>query len=613
MALDQSMTRQRTALPARAGTLFWRRVVRDPIDAGRLRDVGWPHGLRAIVGSAVLVYLIGALLVVFSPLIRRGLELSVAPDLGPAVPRGIVWLLLFMIMFTLALFQAATLRGPWWFRALGLVISIGLLAIWGILGAQNLGSPLLLGVVLAPLLCLVLLLVVRGRRPFAWWEPPLILLLDAVVVSVALTGFGIGSRPLGFDFAPVLLQQTITVLGQLAIPISLAAGVALAEITVRATVWATRLVGRLLPTDPAGRSAGGSAPAAGWPRRNAAYLLLRRNAAYLLLAVLLVLRLGQGVFEFASLDPITQGWRARLVTAGYAVVMALVGLAVFRLSRRRAAAVAASELPETLGRIAFPIGVAMTGLLLPVSIGLLGLQAVISLDPTGTFAGMAFDPVGLFGSTAAVGVARLLLALILLVLAVRQARRGGTGIALLFALVAVMLLPVPLTWFTGGRVAITPDSDLLNLLATLVVVVALGWFAIRGSLTRIRAVGLGGLLILSGLFSYRDFISDPLGALLGFSGAALVMFGLTWGLLTECDFANHDGRRFQVPTRVMLALANFVLAITIVAYGALVRDPGAALNLDKIADLGDFVLGTALLVSAFVCVLAATAADTEVG
>ena len=70
-------------------------------------------------------------------------------------------------------------------------------------------------------------------------------------------------------------------------------------------------------------------------------------------------------------------------------------------------------------------------------------------------------------------------------------------------------------------------------------------------MTAQRALAFAGMLILSALFSYRDFISDPLGAVLGFSGAALVLFGLTWDLFTGSGWANRESRRFPRHTRVL--------------------------------------------------------------
>ena len=51
-------------------------------------------------------------------------------------------------------------------------------------------------------------------------------------------------------------------------------------------------------------------------------------------------------------------------------------------------------------------------------------------------------------------------------------------------------------------------------------------------------------MALCALFSSCDFVSDPVGALLGFSGAGLVLFGLTWDLFTGSAWANGQSGRF---------------------------------------------------------------------
>ena len=112
------------------------------------------------------------------------------------------------------------------------------------------------------------------------------------------------------------------------------------------------------------------------------------------------------------------------------------------------------------------------------------------------------------------------------------------------------------------------------------------------------ALAFAGLLILSALFAYRDFISDPLGAVLGFSGVALVLFGLTWDLFTGSGWANGHSRRFPRPTRVLLILTNYVLTMTVLGYAALVRDGSTTIYFDPFAQLGDLILGTGLAAAA---------------
>ncbi len=54
---------------------------------------------------------------------------------------------------------------------------------------------------------------------------------------------------------------------------------------------------------------------------------------------------------------------------------------------------------------------------------------------------------------------------------------------------------------------------------------------------------------------------------------------------------------------MLLALTYTLLTVTVLAYGSLVRDPDNYADLDDFAELGDLVLGTALLAAAFTAVL----------
>ena len=158
----------------------------------------------------------------------------------------------------------------------------------------------------------------------------------------------------------------------------------------------------------------------------------------------------------------------------------------------------------------------------------------------------------------------------------------------------------------------TIDADAINLVSTVLVLVAAAAAALWRVLTRQRALAYAAVLILSALFSYRDFISDPVGALLGFSGAALVLFGLTWDLLTGSGWGNGESRRFGRPTRVLLVLTNSVLTMLVLAFAAVIRDGSQTIYLDRYAELGDFVFGTALLAAAVIAGYAAAARDAEI-
>ena len=202
---------------------------------------------------------------------------------------------------------------------------------------------------------------------------------------------------------------------------------------------------------------------------------------------------------------------------------------------------------------------------------------------------------------------RLLVGVALTVLAIRSARRGHLDTALLLGAVAVMLWARVARPLAGGWLDIGSGVGLLNLLATAVVLGVIGWLLVRRALTPVRAVTLSGALVLTLLFGYRDFVSDPLGALLGVSGIALLLFGLTWALLTEAGPANEGSPRYPTSSRVLLVLANSVLAASVAAYVSLLRDPGATPDLGGFAALGEDTLGAALVAAVLVAALLAVA------
>jgi hypothetical protein len=554
--------------------LFLARVLRDPIRSGRLRNTAWPYGLGMVVAAAYLLYAVAAGVVIFSSRIREGAELTVSSTSAASLPRGYVWLLILLVLVALALFQTAALHAVWWLRLVGLAASMVVITTWGVRYTSISGGLIEAVLSVVAILALIAFALVRGRRPFAWWEFPVVLLLLSAPVALGVALVNRTARPLGYDFVSVYLQSTMTSLGPLAMPAAVAAGLSVAEITVSGTLWATRLT----------------------------MTYLARRLAYVVLGSLLVLRLGQATWQLTTWDWVRQGWNVFGTWLIFAAVLALLSAVVLRLGGRGPLTV--SLLPERMASMALPLGLALVGIafLAVVVLGVFGVAASLAPAQIG-----AQSDQWLSGLTSITGpnIFRILLALALIALALRVARRGKPATGVLLVCVAVMLLARVARWATNGILNAGVGADALNLIATLVLVVAVTVTAVRRRLTPERAIGFSGALVLSALLAYHDFVSDPLGALLGFSGAALVLFGLTWGLFTDSGYANDGSRKYPVPTRVLFVLANAVLAITILAFTSLVRDPTATINLDDFAALGDQVLGTALLAATFVAVLTA--------
>ena len=555
-------------------------AVGDKVSAGRLRNVGWPYGLEAVVALVLLLSCVAALLALLSGPLRRGSVLIIATQGGSSTPVGLVWLIAFLVVVALALFTLAAMHGPWWLKILGFFVGAMLLAVWGVTGAA--GTSLLpTALAGAAILGLIAFWIARGRRSMAWWEFPLLLGLYALPVGAVMAVMSANAENFGFEFALLLVEQTASLLGFLVLPAALVAGAAVAELTVAVTVAATRQ----------------------------AQLLAQLRWVYVAVTVLVVLRGVQIGFQLADLDPVEEGWLAIAPALGLAAGFGLVSWLMVRVGRRHDD-VAVSELPDDLARVGVPIGVALVCVLLPVFAFLFGYQALFGLFPD-VARSIDFDPSPVVDRITdafrgAVGV-------VLIVIGTRLARRGRLGAAVILGCVGVVLLGLAMRLITGYRWALWIDPDALNLVATATVFVVLAWHLSRRSLTKSRAIAIGALLILSALFSYRDFVSDPIGALIGYSGVALVLFGLVWDFLTGLDWANGDSRRFPRPVRVLLAVTYTLLTVTILAYGSLVRSSSTAAELDAYAELGDLVFGTALLGAAFTTVLRTVRNEQPVG
>jgi hypothetical protein len=547
----------------------WRAAVADKVSSGRLRNVDWPYGLGAVVALAMFLGVAAAVLALVSGPLRGQSDLVVPGTLHNSTPSGLVWLLTFLVVAAVAIFSVAALHGPWWLKLLGFGTGAVFVAMWGVTGGIGLrGGPILAG---GLILLLLALWIWRGRRPFAWWEFPVVLAIYGVGIGVTVGSLSVNARDFGFEFTPVLLSQMAGTLAFLVLPAALVAGASVAEITVALTVAAARQ----------------------------AQGFTERRWPYVLLGLLVCLRVVQLTWQVVSADPVEEGWLAILPAIGMAAALGGVTWLLVRISDRPAE-LRVAELPDEMLRIGIPVGVAVVCVLIPVSAFLFGYQILFGLSREAAQA-INFDPSPVVDRL--VDGFRTVLGLILVGISLWLARRRRLGVAVVLGCSGVMLVALGMRLLTGYQWALWIDPDSLNLVATVTVLVLLGWHLVRRTLSQQRAIAMAGLLILSALFSYRDFVSDPVGAVLGYSGVALVLFGVTWDFLTGSDWANGESRRFPRPVRVLLAITYAVLTVTILAYGSLVRAATSYANLDDFAELGDLILGTALLAAAFTTVL----------
>ncbi len=565
---------------ARFAAAIVRQTVVEPIRNGRLRDLDWPYGLRSIVLIGYVGFGVAAATVVMSGLIRQHSNLIVSAT-GLGLPEQMIWPLVVLLSFGVACCMSAALHGPWWLKLLGLLFALMVIGTWSLRRgslAGWAGWPWIAGALMTSVIILV---IIRWRRTFAWWEFAAFWALIGLgmTVGVAETRY---AKAFGTDFNPLNLQQTAAFLGYLVLPAAALAGASVAEITVRATVSATENAQRLT----------------------------RRVWPYLILAVVIGVRVAQAGWQIAHRDPIVHGWTALLWAGLLVFAFGLVGAVLLRICRRRSSYPVVSELSDELGRVGFAVAAALLAVSLPVQIFLAVVQVFASLAPNGANSTFAYDPAPILDRI--IDPSRVLIGLALLVLAVLAARRGQANRALVLGSIGVMLTMLARQLVFGDRTAAPINQDGVNLVTSALIIVAVAVSLVRRRLTHRRALAFAGVLILCALFSYRDFISDPLGSLLGFSGAALVLFGLSWDLLTDSGWGNRESRRFPRPTRVMLVLTNYVLTMTVLAYAALIRDGSTTIYLEPFAELGNLIFGTGLLAAAVVAVLDSTWRDRPI-
>lgn len=553
-------------------------ILADPFRKGRLRMRGWPTGLRPIVVIAVCAYALAVLGIVFSGPLRESLDLSVT--VGSATlsfPRPVLWVLLFLVVLAMALLQTAALHVSWWLATAVTTLTVLVLLFAGALDNESLFSPgrmttILLGV------GVILFTAIRRRYRFAWWEFAVILPTVGIAFAVATGRATAQSSPNGLDFGPTVLSLTMSTLGQLAVPAAIAAGAAVAELSASTALWVVGVVRRRLPA----------------------------VAVVIALAIVTVWRMWGLWAVFTSVE----GVGIVQFVSSALLVLAIGGLwfMLMLVRGKRRLVPSALRLVDRLGAVATPIGAGLAFTLGPLVVTLLATQIMFAYGVPLESVVALQSVVGLLTTSTATALVRLAVGVALIFLAFVFARRGGRTIPELIGGIGIVTITVALAGLFGLGDLLWTSSG-LTAVATIGCFALLGWFAIRRSLTVTRVTGLTVALLLAAFFDQRDFVSDPLGALLGFTGVAFVLFGFVWSFLTGGANANSTSPKFPRPARVLIFLANSVFGVTVLAFSALARDPNASINLGAFAEVGDQLFGTGLLTAVLLSVIAAVLRD----
>ena len=558
--------------------LFVVRVFVEPVREGRLRDIAWPSGLRAIVAVGIASYVVAVALVLFSGLLRESFELATQTGAGSAtVPRGVVWLVMALTAVAVSLGQSGALHGRAWLRWVVTTFTVLVL----LLASTPDLSPVPVGriVAITASLGLILFVALRGHRRFAWWDFVVIFGVIAGSFAASIAAVASASLPLGFDFGPVVVSLVLLTVGQLAVPAAIAAGASVAELAVTSATWAVGAV-----RDRLGRV-----------------------ALVVLLCLVLVWRIVDMVPAVALIvtDPLPE--IAPLVSAlVFLVVVGGLWMLVARV-RRGGDAPTTAGLVSALSATALLIAAFLT-LTIPSSIAQLGGLVVVAYSGSNPLLGSALLAVSeLIGSFAFINLVRATTGAVLIVIALVLARRGRTVVPELFMAVGVANLLTGINVAFGLSLGWTSIS--LSVIATIAVVGMLVWLLVRRALTPTRLVAISAALLMAALFAHRDFLSDPLAAVLGSAVAATVLLGFVWALLTGYGAANKDSPRYPRPARVQLVLANALFGATVLAYGVLARDPDSVINLGQFTDLGGRSFGDALIAGSLLVALTSAARD----
>lgn len=569
-----------------------------PIRSGRLMNTGWSPGLQTIVMCGTAAFVLAIAIIVASPLLRAWLPLAVVDGaLLLSLPRLLIPLFFSLVILSIALAQTAALHIDW--RA-SVPITIVTCLLLLLMGGLDQGDSLIATaltpaklVAASAAVALVVLLLVRRRREFAWPEFAVVLVLVGGTAVISLGRSAAHSAAFGLDFGPTMATTMMSSLGSLAVPAAVAAGVAVAELAI---IGAIAVVGALgvRDTTAAVVSDGTTTP------RSARVLLWAFVALAAWVAVENVVRYATGAPTAPTAEEL----------GGTAVLVGLVvaGWIAIRLLERRRSRTAAGapaalvpkelltpeELTARMSDIVFPVAAALTALLGLVVVLLLTAQVIFEWAGDAEWATPLLALSALASTSAATTGLRVVVAILFIVLALVGARRGVRAVPELLFAFGVIILVTSLPARFGLNIDWSSEA-ISVLIATVTGVLAIV-LATRRQLGSRQLGLLCVLFLLAEAVAWRDLIADPLSALLGTSAIAFILLGFVWAFVAGAELTRTGSPRYPMSARVLLFIANNLFGVTVLAFAAVARDLDAVIDLDKFADVGDVLLGTALIV-----------------
>jgi hypothetical protein len=546
--MSQTVTELRSAIRDMLHVTFV-----EPVRDGRPRPRSWPLGLGTVGTVCAVVFALLGLAIVGSGWLRQADRLVLSPSSGNSLPSASIPLLLAAVVLAFALALTAALHAPWWLR-------LCLLALTGegvlfFLAPQltNTWTLVPAGIGVGGL---VVFTIVRWFGRYAWWE-------FAVVLGLLLAAmFGPWLVPQGFSFGLdtrlTAIEGAMSTLQPLILPAVVVAASAPAQIVVTAAqATADRPVGPrlfrvgLVVTPIAFAVVSGAAVAGGQVTTTA----LAAAVALLLptVGVVAVLVRRAGVAAPPRPEVYPPAWSGWLYPIGAALTVVVVVLFLLTAVQSVATVVQARSLADALGQVWYLVNENQPG------IWWRGILGAIALVFAWRFSGRQ----------------RLVEAVLL-----------GS-----FAVVAL----IDVVGLAPGLDPIHQRSpEVTGFLVGCAAVIAAAVLLARRRLDRTRAIGLLTVLLLAILYPQREVLADPVSAVLQIAPAALLIFGISWRILTEAQVTSTGSARYPQATRILLYLANIVLAAAGIAWVSLSRGTGTDADPSRWAVAGDSYLGEPL-------------------
>ncbi len=531
-----------------------------PVKEGRPRPREWERGLREVGGAVAVVFGLLGLATVFAVPLRQWSPLTMAPESTQSLPVVALPLLLTGSVLSFALALTAALHTTWWLRLALLVVGGSAIVFFA---AEAVANPLLLAPAALGYLGLVGFTIARARRAHAWWEFVVVLglLTTAMLLPWAIPAGGVG---LGIDMRPIAVQGSLLSLQVLVVPALIVAGSAPAQIVVTgAQATADRPVGR-------GLFWGGFAVAVVW--------------------------LGVATWQGMGTPDYSAG---AFLAAGVALAAAAAVVAAWVRRARQPAPPEPQVYPGAWGGWLYPLAAGIAVLLL-LTLPVVLLRAAFQLAGLPEAAGVVDAVWWAFMDNNPGTLWRGLLGLAVLGLGWRLSARGRLGEAVTLGAFGVLVVLDALGVLARLPILNERSTAALGVLAAALALAAGGAEAVAGRFTRARATGVLTVVLLAVLYPHRGVLSDPAGALLVFTGPVVLVFGLAWRVATEAQFTYEGSAKYPRPTRVLLFLANALLAMTTVAFVGLARAAGTDLDAAIWGELGDSVLGDPLYLAGLV-------------